>query len=267
MGGAMHARVDALAPRVCLAIEIVEVREGDPRPQARLDVAHGALDFALGLRRIRLADTRGHPNGDHKIRKTGVPSRLLLFHFQEHALHAIGQGRFRQAAEVLKGFHQTANKGWGIAAFDKGHKAHARIAQYRRKPVEFMHLTRVFIDKLAPIELDLLSWFGLIPLDWRMPSHLWPQWVDVFLEDADPSRVAYFLQAYEDDLAIGAMIFRDPFLDLLFVGIKLGWPPPTRLADHCLRVFQIFAHGRARYSQVLCNVLHTLSLFMKIMYG
>jgi len=32
MGGAMYTRVDALAPGVRLAIEIVEVREGDPRP-------------------------------------------------------------------------------------------------------------------------------------------------------------------------------------------------------------------------------------------
>jgi hypothetical protein len=32
MGSAMHTGVDALAPRVRLPIEIVEVAEGDPRP-------------------------------------------------------------------------------------------------------------------------------------------------------------------------------------------------------------------------------------------
>jgi hypothetical protein len=32
MGGAMHTRVDALAPGMRLPIEIIQVREGDPRP-------------------------------------------------------------------------------------------------------------------------------------------------------------------------------------------------------------------------------------------
>ncbi len=51
MRGPMHARVDALAPGVCLAIEIIEIGKADPCPQRLLDVAHGALHFALGLSR------------------------------------------------------------------------------------------------------------------------------------------------------------------------------------------------------------------------
>jgi hypothetical protein len=47
----MHARVDALAPRIRLAIEIIEVGELDSCPEALLDMAHRALHFALGLSR------------------------------------------------------------------------------------------------------------------------------------------------------------------------------------------------------------------------
>ena len=51
MRGAMDAGVDTLAPRIRLAIEIVQIREGDPTPETLLDMADGALDFAFGLSR------------------------------------------------------------------------------------------------------------------------------------------------------------------------------------------------------------------------
>ena len=209
-------------------------------------MADRALDFALRLGCIRLADARGNPNGDHKIRKTRVPPGLVLFHFQQHALHAIGQCGLRQTTKVLKRLHQTADEGRGIATFDKGDKTHARVAQNGRKPVEFMHLAFVLVDKLAPIELDLLARLGFIALNWRVTSRRRPQRLHKFLEDTNPSGVAHPLQAGEDDLAIGAMIFRDPRLDLLFERIKLGGPRWTWLAHHRLRVLEIFAHRRPR---------------------
>src|SRR5438552_18904812 len=40
MRRAMNTSIDALAPRIRLAIEIVEIGKGDPAPQALLDVIH-----------------------------------------------------------------------------------------------------------------------------------------------------------------------------------------------------------------------------------
>jgi hypothetical protein len=51
VGGAMDAGIDALAPDVRLAIEVVDIREGDSCPKALFDDPDRALDFALGLSR------------------------------------------------------------------------------------------------------------------------------------------------------------------------------------------------------------------------
>src|SRR5579859_6825103 len=45
VGGAMDAGIDALAPDMRLAIEVIHIGERDPRPQALFDHPHRALDF------------------------------------------------------------------------------------------------------------------------------------------------------------------------------------------------------------------------------
>jgi len=122
--------------------------------------------------------------------------------------------------------------------------------------VKFMRVALVFVHKLAPIKLDLLSWFGLIALNRRVPSHRRPQGVDIFFQDTDPSGIAQRLQAREENLTIRAMVFHDPFLDLLFVWIKLGRPGRTWFRDHRFRMLEIFAHGRTRDAQLLSDLLH-----------
>ncbi len=114
----------------------------------------------------------------------------------------------------------------------------------------------MFVDKLAPIKLDLLSRFGLIALNRRVPSHRRPQGVDIFFQDTDPSSITQLLQALEENFTIRAMVFHDPFLDLLFVWIKLGRPRRTWFRDHRFRMLEIFAHGRTRDAQRLRNRLH-----------
>src|SRR5437588_3444450 len=49
VGGTMHSDIDALAPGVCLAIEVVHIREGDSCPEALLNDPDRALDFAFRL--------------------------------------------------------------------------------------------------------------------------------------------------------------------------------------------------------------------------
>ncbi len=40
VGGAMHAAIDAFTPDVCLAVEVIDIAEADPCPEALLDEAH-----------------------------------------------------------------------------------------------------------------------------------------------------------------------------------------------------------------------------------
>src|ERR1700681_2169344 len=129
-----------------------------------------------------------------------------------------------------------------------------------------MHGAFVFVHKLAPIKLDLLSWVGLIALNWRVPGHRRSQGMNLFFQNTDASAIAEFLQALEEHLTIGTMIFHDPFLDLLFVGTKLGRPRSTGFWDHGFWMLEIFAHRRPRDAQLLSNLLHGLPLRMDIVY-
>src|SRR5207302_10577856 len=81
MRRSMHPPIDALAPDVRLAIEIIDIREGDSGPEALLDHPDRALDFALRLWRKRFADPRSDPNGSHEIRKQRVPPWDFVLHF------------------------------------------------------------------------------------------------------------------------------------------------------------------------------------------
>ena len=51
VGGAMHTRIDPLAPRMRLAVEIIKIGKRDACPQALLHHAYRALDFPFGLSR------------------------------------------------------------------------------------------------------------------------------------------------------------------------------------------------------------------------
>ena len=81
MRRAMHAAVDALAPAVRLAVEIIQVREGHSCPEALLHMADRALDLAFRLGRVWLAHPRRDPNRDHEIGKARIPPRFVLLHF------------------------------------------------------------------------------------------------------------------------------------------------------------------------------------------
>jgi len=93
-------------------------------------------------------------------------------------------------------------------------------------------------------------------LNRRVPSHRRPQGVDLFFQDTDPSSIAQLLHALEEHLTIRAMVFHDPFLDLLLVGIKLGRPRWTWFRDHRFWMLEIFAHRRTRDAQLNRNLLH-----------
>ena len=220
-------------------------------------MADRALDFAFRLWRVRLADACGDRNGDHEIGKTRIPAGFVLHHFQQHALHAIGERDLRQATKVLKRLHQAADERRRIAAFHKGDKAHARIPQNGDKAVKFMHLALVLVDKLAPIKLDLLSWFGFIALNWRVASHRRSQRMDVFFQNTDPSGVAQLVQALKEHLTIGTMVFHDPLLDLLLIGIKLRMTVGTRMRQSSqFWMAQVFAHripGDAKLDRDVLN--------------
>ncbi len=266
VGGAMDAAIDALAPSMCLAVQIIQIGEADTRPEALFHMAHGALHLALRLRGVSLADPRSHANRDHEVRKARIPARLVVLHFQQHALHPIGEGNFRESAEVLTCLHEATNQRRGITTFHKGDETHTGIAKNGGKSIKFMHLASVFVHKFSPVELNLLPWLCFIALDRRVPSHRRPQRMHKFLQNTDPTSIAHLLQAGKDDLAIGAVVLRDPLRDLLFKRIELRGPRWPWFADHRLWMVEIFAHGRSRDLQFLRNFLHALPLDVKIVY-
>src|SRR6266571_7533757 len=153
--GAMDPCIDALTPDVRLAIEVINVCEGDSCPIAVLGKTNRALDSSLPFWRIYLADPSRHPNGGHKVGKQRVPAWLFVFHLQKHAFHAVSQRGFGQSTKVLKGLHQTADHGRGITALDEGHKAHTRVREDRGEAVDLVRNSVLLVLELAPIELDL----------------------------------------------------------------------------------------------------------------
>jgi hypothetical protein len=60
MRGAMHPAIDALTPGMGLMVEIINIGERDPRPEALLDETDRAFDFPLRLWGVGLTvQTRG----------------------------------------------------------------------------------------------------------------------------------------------------------------------------------------------------------------
>src|SRR5579864_2686941 len=208
MGGAMDTGIDALAPDVRLAIEVVDIGERDPRPQALFDYPHRALDFPFRLRRVRATDPWRDPDGGHEISKERVPARHLALHFQQqHALHAIGQGRLGKPTKVLKGLHQTADQRCRITALDEGHKAHAGVAEDGSEAVELAGRSILLVLKLPPIELHLFSRLGFIAYH-RIVSCCWrTQEMDKGFEHAQAPGIAQRQQTRQHGLTIVAMIF------------------------------------------------------------
>ena len=90
----MDPGIDALAPDLGLAIEVIDLAEGDAGPEILFDKADGALDFALRLRRVGFTDAGRDPDGGHEVGKVRIPAWLVLLHFEQHAFHAVGQGGF-----------------------------------------------------------------------------------------------------------------------------------------------------------------------------
>ncbi len=91
-----------------------------------------------------------------------------------------------QSPKVLKRLPHTADQRGGITAFDKGCKAHARVAEDGGEPVEVTSHSILLELKIPPIELDLFSWFRFIPHDRDLPSSGRAQRVDKGFEDAAP---------------------------------------------------------------------------------
>src|SRR2546423_3634713 len=230
VGGAMHPRIDALAPGVRLTIEIIDIGKRDSCPEALLDDADRPLDFALRLGSPSLADPWRNADRGHEIGKERVPPWDLVLHFQQHALHAVGQRGFGQPAKVLKGLHQTADHRWGITALDKGHKAHARVTEDRGEPVELVGYSLPLILELAPIELDLLARLRFVAHHRVVPTSWRTQGMHKGLEHAQAPGVALFQQAGHHVLAVVTVILGYPLLDLLFVRIQFGATVPTSCA-------------------------------------
>src|SRR5260370_1292604 len=77
----MDTAIDALAPPMGLAIQIIEVCKVDPCPKALLHVAHRAFDLALLLRLLRPSHPPWPCDSEHKTRhrpRAAANTNLLI---------------------------------------------------------------------------------------------------------------------------------------------------------------------------------------------
>src|SRR5450759_2147967 len=113
-----------------------------------------------------------------RVRKARVPAGDLALHGYQDTLHAVGQRGLRQPPKVFKRLHQTADHRWAITALDEGDKAHARVAEDGRKSIDLVRYSLVFVPKLAPVKLHLLSRLGFKALHRGVSRLRGPQRVD-----------------------------------------------------------------------------------------
>jgi len=213
------------------------------------------------LWRVGFTDAGRDPNGRHEVSKTGVPARLVLLHFHQHTLHAVGEGRLRQSPKVLKRFHQATDQRLHITAFGKGDKAHARVAEDGTEAIELARDSVLLILELSPIKLDLLTGPGLIAnhgsaaADWRT------QRMHKGFEHTQASRVAHLQQTRQHRLTVVAVIFRDPPPHLLFERIEFGAAIGPRMGHgDQFGVAQVFAHRISGDPQADRDVLNRFAL-------
>jgi len=229
----MDATISFVAPAPGLPVEVVQVLEVDARPEALLDHPDTALDFAFGLRRVGFADARRDTNGGHEVGELRMPFGGGAIHLKQHGFHAVGQHGARQSTKILTGFHEAAEHGGGITAFDEDDKAHARVAQDRRKAVELARSAVVLVVKLAPVELELIPRLGLVAQHREVTDLGRPERMDKILEDTDMTGVAQGLEASEHGVAVIQMVLRDPAPDLVLVGVEFGRPSGASLRRGC----------------------------------
>ncbi len=267
MGRAMHAGIDAFAPGCRLATLVLDIGEGDAWPEILFDKADRALDFPFRLWGKGLTDAWRDPNGGHEEGLAGVPAGRLVFHCQQHALHAVGQGSFWQSPKVFKGLHQAADQRPHITAFDKGDKAHARVAEDGTEAVELARHAVLLILELAPVKLHLLTGLGFIPNDGSAAASRRTQGMHKGFEHTQASRVAHLLQTRQHGLTIGAVILGHPPPHLLFERVEFGAAIGSRMGQSDqLGVAQIFAHRISGDPQGDRNVLNRFALHGSFVY-
>jgi hypothetical protein len=189
-GGAMHASIAPVTPGQRLVIQAIQVAKVRPRPKPPLDHPDRPLDLPFRLGGIGLADADAQPHRGRKVGKARVPDRRRAIHVHQHTLHPVRQHHLREATKVLTGAHQTADQGRRVAALGELHKAHARIAQHRREAVELVRGPLQLVEKLAPIELQLLPRPCLVPHHRLVTGRAQPVGLHEVLQNGDAAGIA-----------------------------------------------------------------------------
>src|SRR5574338_1021902 len=240
-GGGMHTLVATVAPSMRLSVQVIQIRKAHAGPEAVLDQADAALDFALGLRGVGPADTGGDATGGQKVSKLRVPFGCLAIHLEQHALHTISEDGSGQPLEILAGLLNAADKGGRVAALGEADKAHARVAEHGGKAVELVDVTVLLIQEFAPVDLHLLAGLGLVASNGLTRGPGRAERLDKLLENAERAGIALGLETFEHGLAVEQSVVTNPGSDLVLERVKFGGATWARCGFR--RTPQVLAYG------------------------
>src|SRR5690606_3635456 len=104
MGGPVDAVIGHLVqPPASLAVEVLQAVEPDALKEVALNVAHGSLDVALGLRPVGAVSPGPEPVVVGKVEKLGIPLNLAILQAAYgHGLHVVVDKPPGHTAKVFK---------------------------------------------------------------------------------------------------------------------------------------------------------------------
>src|SRR5579885_292285 len=83
-----------------------------------------------------------------------IPAHWITPAVEHHALQVVGQDRFTDSADIVKGMHQAGEESLEVLAQGELHVAHPRVTQGQGKTIEPMPLP---VAEVSPVELALLA--------------------------------------------------------------------------------------------------------------
>ena len=156
----MHPGVGhTVAPLQCLAVETGIAGEAHAGPHVAPDVLHPALDLALGLRPVGLAepDVKAQPPGE--IQHPQVPLHLaVLVLAQGRHLGVVVEAAAGQSGQVLEGVDVALDEGRGVRLVHQFHIAGPGPAHSQHEdPDPVLLPVGADVPQVAPVHLGLLT--------------------------------------------------------------------------------------------------------------
>ena len=251
---AMHSGVGYnVAPLQGLPVQVGVIGEAQAGPHVAPDILHPALDLALGLGLVGLAQPglKADPQGE--VQHPPVPHRpFLLVPAQGDHLGVVVQTAAGHAAQVLERIHVALDEGGGVRPADQLHVAGPGPAQRHHEHPDAVSLPVLAdVRQAAPVDLGLLTGRRL-KAHRRLGLFVLPPGADILHHSRVAAPVPQGPDLPVQHPAI-LQAFRHPPVDMLGVGVQLRPPRRPRPGTHGLRGLQVPAHRVAGHVQLPGN--------------